>query len=224
MWNAATWKRGLRRLWEKLSGFFTRSPVFPPPADPALLREIKGWFAEHLSKHPEIPMERRGEYARAAGVIFERITPTALVRLVQNVREIKFHLTLEDMTADLARTHGLVATRLAMGRPVGGAYVHALRQLHLDGGEEDRHIVELYAHEFGHALNGPDRQISSSRAWREAWDQELHSNDLSPLAGTNPHEGFAEFARFLYSGTVGKRDLERRFPLCVRIWREQSLW
>jgi hypothetical protein len=223
MRNAATWKRGLLELWEKLRDFFGQSRGFPTPADPALLRQMQAWFVEHLSKHPNIPIERRGEYARAAGIIFERMTPTALVRLVQNVREISFHLSLEELTADLARSHRVVAARLAVGRPVGGAYVHQFRQLHLDGGDKDRDIVELYAHEFGHALNGPFREISGSRSWREAWGTELRSNQLSLLAATGPHEGFADIARFLYSGRRHIHDLERSFPSCFRIWREQGL-
>jgi hypothetical protein len=69
------------------------------------LNQVKAWFAEQLAKHSEIPIERRGEYARAAGVIFERMTPTVLLRLRMYTREIWFYETLEELTADLARSN-----------------------------------------------------------------------------------------------------------------------
>jgi hypothetical protein len=217
----------LRRAWDKLAGLFAQRVKFPPPPDPDLVGRVKGWFAEQLSCHPHLPIERRGEYARAAGVVFERMTPTALMRVVQNVQEIRFYATLEEMTVELAREHRTVAQRLARGLAIGGAYLHAVRQLHLNGGGDEmdnRAIVRLYGHEFSHALNGPDRRITNSAAWQRAWGIEMRRHPLSQLALVNPHEGFAEIGKFLYSGAVSRKALAKRYPRCVEVWKGHGLW
>src|SRR5262249_37198518 len=136
MADSAAWKSLLRRLWQGLRGLCGGEPAFPPPADPVLLNQVKGWFAKQLAKHPEIPVERRGEYARTAGVIFERMTKTALVRLVQNVREIRLFPDLENLTVALVHTSRTVASGLSAGRPIVGAYARTLRRLFLDGGDD----------------------------------------------------------------------------------------
>jgi len=158
MSDSASWKTGLLRFWQSVRGLFAREPAFPPPADPVLLNQLKGWFAEQLAKHPEIPVERRGEYARAAGVIFERMTPTALLRLRMYTADIWFYETLEELTADLAHTDVKVQARLVSGLPIGGAFDRGRRLLYLDGGDEgvpNQDILSLYGHEFAHAINGP---------------------------------------------------------------------
>ena len=215
------------RIWNRIRRFSVRAADFPPPADPVLLNQVKGWFAEQLAKHHEIPIERRGEYARAAGVIFERMTPTALLRLRLNTREIRFYETLDELTADLARTERAVQSNLVRGIPIGGAYDLGWRRLHLNGGDAgvpNRDILSLYGHEFSHAINGPDREISSSPAWHSAWKKEIGGSRMSLPALTSPQEGFAEFGKFLYSGTVSRKAFERRLPLCVEVWRGYGIW
>jgi hypothetical protein len=221
------WAAWVRRTWQRLVRRLPGAPAFPPPASPALLAEMQGWFAEHLRRHADILMERRAEYARAAGVIFARMTPTALLRLRQNTREVRFYATREEMTVELGRTERQVAHLLASGMPIGGAYQSETRQLHLDGGEEGteaRDTLGLYGHEFSHAVNGAGRVISSSSAWREAWEKEILAYPFSRLAMMSPHEGFAEFGRVMYSGTRRRSFLAWRYPRCVAVWRGHGLW
>src|SRR5262249_54647115 len=137
---------------------------------------------------------------------------------------ITFFLTLEEMTADLARTEPKVALLLAQGQTIGGAYQGKTGRLYLDGGDEEtegRDIVSLYAHEFSHAVNGPGRSVSNSKAWEEAWESELRTHPPTKLSRVDRHEGFAEFGKVLYTGKVTRRDLERDYPRCVQVWRER---
>jgi hypothetical protein len=155
------------------------------------------------------------------------MTPTALVRLQQNTREIRFYATLEEMTVELARTEEKVARLLAQGRPIGGAYQNTSRQLHLDGGEEGtegRDILGLYAHEFSHAINGAGRILSSTDVWRRAWEAEIRVYPFSLLSLASPHEGFAEFGRVMYTGTRRRSFLEKRYSRCVAVWEGRGIW
>ncbi|HKI36030.1 MAG TPA: hypothetical protein VKA46_29510 [Gemmataceae bacterium] len=221
------WADWVRHTWQRFVRLLSGAPDFPPPANPSLLTETQGWFGEQLRRHANIPIARRGEYARAAGMIMARMTPTALLRLRQNTREVRFYATLEEMTVELARTEARVARLLAAGLPIGGAYQSTTRQLHLDGGEEEteaRDILGLYAHEFSHALNGAGRLISSTLAWQQAWEMEIRRYPFSLLAIASPHEGFAEFGRVMYSGSRRRSFLGWRYPRCVEVWRGYGLW
>jgi len=223
----AEWAGWVWRAWQRLVRRLAGAPSFPPPANFALLAQSQGWFGDQLRHHAGIPMERRGEYARAASVVFARMTPTALLRLRQNTREIRFYATLEEMTVELARTEERVARFLTMGLPIGGAYQSEARLLHLDGGRVGRYgrdIVQLYAHEFSHAVNGPGRPISSSPAWQDAWRAEVLVGPFSDLAGASPHEGFAELGAFMYGGALRRNWLEERYPRCVEVWKGHGLW
>jgi hypothetical protein len=216
----------LRRLRELCGGIFRREP-FPAPADPILLSAVRGWFAEQLLAHPHLPLERRGEYARAAAVVFGRMTPTALLRFRRNTAGITFYLTLEELTVELARSVANVQAVLAQGRTAGGAYQNARKWLHLNGGDEeveDRDCIALYAHEFSHAVNGPEREISRLKAWEVSWRKEIIPRPLTLRARVSPHEGFAEFGRVLYTRQLTRRYLEREFSGCVEVWRGCGLW
>lgn len=217
----------LSRLWQRLRALFERPAAFPPPANPALLGEIIGWFAEQLANHPDIPMELRGTFARAARTVFERMTPTALLRWRRYTVAIRFFATLEELTVEVARVAPKAREILSQGGTVGGAFDGASGRLYLNGGDEeteDRDIISLYAHEFSHAINGPGRDISSLNEWREAWQAEIVFHRLSPRALVSPHEGFAEFGKFMYTGALSGKRLEKRYPRCVELWRGHGLW
>jgi len=206
---------------------FAKAASSTRPAHARLVAECHSWLVGQLAKHPELSTERRADYANAAAVVFQRMTATALVRLRQNTRVIRFYASLEEMTAELARTYPSVRKLLAQGQVVGGGYVRQRRELHLDGGierEGTESIVGRYAHEFTHAINGPQRQLSGSQPWIDAWNREIVQRRLSPLALQNAHEGFAEFGRIVYTGTYSRDQLKKTYALCVEVWKGTGLW
>lgn len=118
-------------------------------------------------------------------------------------------------------------------------------QLHLDGGMKAREgqvmagahggteqsAREVYAHEFMHAVNGPQKQISNSSRWMEAYTSEIGADAskggeprLTQYAHTNPDEGLSEFARLLYGGVVPLDRVEREFPISSKFFKEAKLW
>jgi hypothetical protein len=92
------------------------------------------------------------------------VTLEGLRRLSANVNSNEFYPDAE----------GVRAAAEAMGRRprprVHAFYDENSRTLHLDGGGPGRDTLRyVYAHEFAHALDGPEQEQSRSRNWRKAW-------------------------------------------------------
>jgi hypothetical protein len=217
----------LRRLWGWLTRLVRKTKASSPGG--TLRLQLRGWFAEQLSRSPGVPIQTIGAYAHAVSALLERLPPDALTRLRQNTTEVRFYATFEELTVDLARVEPKVRERMARGEPVGGAYSGARRCLYLDGGDDEtpnRDILNLYAHEFVHAIDGPGRLLSSSRAWTDAWQAEIRDKEvpLTPTAVRNPQEGFAEFGRVLYAEVRSRDWLEGNHTRCADVWKGIGLW
>jgi hypothetical protein len=94
-----------------------------------------------------------------------------------------------------------------------------------------RHFVRhLYAHEMGHAIDGPDMELSGHVDWRKAWKREIVQTEdggsprLTAYARELPEEGFAEFCRVLYSGDVNLERVAEYFPGCSQFFQSRGLW
>jgi hypothetical protein len=85
-------------------------------------------------------------------------------------------------------------------------------------------LVSIYAHEFGHALDGAAHAFSSHPDWHQAWAAEIVPRFQGQNPATTPQEGFSKFAQVVYCGQVSRDDVERDYPLCVDYWRRQDLW
>jgi hypothetical protein len=121
---------------------------------------------------------------------------------------------------------------------IGGCYNAATQSTHMDGGiGTSRHAgpkefrmergdsqAAVYAHEFVHAIDGPDYEISRSATWGKLWQQELVNDQLTGYAGTMPKEGLAEFGRLVYGGQVDLAAVEREFPGCAKFFKDHELW
>lgn len=217
--------------WQRLRRVFRRwrfgSRNFSTPENPALVREAVVWFAEFLESALHLPTDQPTTYREAAEALFTRMTPIALRRVREYVKHIEFYTSLAELTVAVGQNYTGVRTRAQQGRVIGGAFDSATGQMWLDGLDEDKEndtVLSHYAHEFGHALDGPERQISGHALWKQAWRQEICRQQLSPLAHILPKEGLAEFARVMYTGEILRVELERYFPLCVEVWKGFAIW
>ena len=135
------------------------------------------------------------------------------------------------MVIELYHEHEAVRQAVHAGRTLGGGYDPESGHLLLDGGEDEdsnisSSIISHYAHEFSHAMDGPDHELSVSVSWRTAWHKEILASlrPLSVYAQESAREGFAEFGRIMYSGVVTREVLAVVFPLCVAYWKGRGLW
>ena len=127
----------------------------------------------------------------------------------------------------------------AKGEKVAGVFNTADGSVHLDGGNPGdlpgRHGEgagtehETYAHELGHVLDRDGRHTNTPE-WAAAHAAEIATPDadgehpLTAYAATSLQEGFAEFARLLYSGAWDTDDVAKTFPQASAYMKSQGLW
>jgi hypothetical protein len=185
------------------------------------------WFQDQLADTLELSSKQKQAYAQAAETLFRCMTAIALRRVRAHVREIVFFPSLEELTVELARTDLKIRRLLVAGIMVGGAYDAATQQLFIDGDDLEDSIAGIlghYAHEFTHAIDGPERQISNHPLWKQAWREEVVPQRLSRLALESPREGLAEFGRIMYTEKGARGRLTRKCPLSVEVWKGFGLW
>ena len=81
---------------------------------------------------------------------------------------------------------------------------------------------EIYGHECGHAIDGPNYEFSASSEWVEAWTREVARSDfpLSRYGASSAREGFAEFARLVWFDHERAKSV---FPNCFSFWQTRGL-
>lgn len=172
-------------------------------------------YDEHLSKldahlrSANLPTKQAKRYRSAALRVLNGMTEQGITRLRGNLTAYYFYPNPEALEAEGRReTAGFY-------RPSNGS-------IHLDGGEGDESIPNTYAHEYAHALDGPDDEISGSEAWQEAWREEMvEEGAVSDAAAVSAEEGWAELGELMLRG---RRDEAREMcPKCVQIWEGLGL-
>lgn len=205
-------------------GRFTPDPGLHPRA----LEALKG-MAAGLKASPGLTPARRKEYAEAAQEVLSRMPPRALDRFRAGQSEPPLFVPSIDAVnpalAGIFAGMPKVVAKLKAGVKLGAAYLSGggvSGRLVLDGGDIWS-AASVYAHEFGHAVDGPKKELSSSPAWQDAFAAELRGGQLNRYSGTSPAEGFAEFGRLLYGGQWTAEGVRKKFPRCFAYWQKQGL-
>lgn len=200
----------------------------------------------------DLPPEQKAQYHAAMKRVMSRMTQRSLDRVDKNLSKTTFHPTTKDAgiaaVEAAAKVPGMNEKqlaalaqwkeKLASGKTtMGGAYIQNKEapEMHVDGdfqtpGAKGKRAGDVqtaagvYAHELGHAIDGPDSVASKSDQWRKAFAAEIDRDDnpLSKYARTNPAEGFAEFSRLVH--TEDLEGVEREFPLCAAVWKAAKIW
>ena len=158
-----------------------------------------------------IPKKEAKRYKNAAGRILGKMTDEGLRRLKQNLIAYHFYPDLAALRAEAGHETTL------------GFYRSSNKTLHLDGGEEGSDSIHyIYAHEFTHALDGPHDDMSGSKEWQGAWQEEMvEGYTFGEAAADAPDEGLAQLGEWMLRG---KRAEARRFcPKCAAIWEGFAL-
>src|SRR3984957_3167219 len=127
---------------------------------------------------------------------------------------------------------------------VAGCYNNSNGKLHLDGSNEKAFYGrygyfagsledEVYAHEFGHALDSSEGKhaVSGSEEWGNIFQEEFidkskdlgeYSASLTSYANTSPSEALAEFSRLLYGSQISMNEVQREFPKATEFFKQKG--
>jgi len=206
-----------------------------------------GVVAKAVAASPGLSDEQRATYGAAATRVLGRMPPKALDRLHAHVSTMTFHPTNEAVGEALLASYGgsaagsafaeRVRKMIADGMAPAGAYSTQTGAVHADGGFPagsggwmvskslpEATPAHIYAHEWGHAIDGPTFELSASPAWQEACAAEFKNGRLTEYASFKPSEAWAEFARAVYAADVPLDRVEAAFPKASAVWKEAGLW
>jgi len=146
--------------------------------------------------------------------IADRMTPEALDSLENNLHEVKMFESTESLSAEVKKVTGVESPNCS------GGFQPALGVMYIDGGPDPKGTL---AHEISHAVDGPIYNLTGREEWQSIWKSELSSGNLTKYASTSKREGFAEFGRALFGGTVSPRFLKEQYPKSWDFFKENNL-
>ncbi len=158
--------------------------------------------------------------------VLARMPVAALDRFSKDTHGVTLHESEESLTAYFKKHY---RQSVRPGHVILG--IHTIGgNLHLTSSPGRRETEETFAHEFFHAVDmaggtgGYGSELSESPGWQAAWKAEMKGTRLSELAGTAPHEGFAEFGRLLYGAAkVNTAAIKKKYPLSYAFFSARGL-
>lgn len=179
---------------------------------------------EAIEASQHLSAVKKKAFSDAVKLVESKLSAKAKERLGKNLKGFVFHGDIEDLTAALVERSPDLKNELK-GKNAGGAYSKKSGEMFLDGGGRiDGKKVgtdAVYAHEYAHAIDGPELELSKDQGWREAWRAEAQK--VSNYATKTPQEGFAEFGRLVFSSGLGTDQLRERYPLSMAHWEKLGL-
>lgn len=207
--------------WEKSADQLraeAKAIQFTPEQDAFLDRVFGSGFGESVKSMSDTDRLR---HSHAMYKVTERLPPKVIKRLLKHVHKAHAVATVEEATAAWQEGGG------EKGRSVVGFYDPSSGLVLSDGihsaiadTDSARHV---WAHELGHAIDGPEFELSSSAEWHAAFQAEIADKQLSNYAATEPVEGFAEFCRAVYGSDVEHAEIARHFPQCTKFFKRRGL-
>ncbi len=216
---------------------------------------------QSIQNSPGLSPQQQKQYTQAMNRVMSSMPTAAHDRIAQHIKSATFHPDTKGIglaaVDDFLQTEGLpeeIKQQLGEQRQLiesgelspGGAFTRS-GQLHVDGDYAysepmpGKHTTgsgaqthEVYAHELGHAIDGPNGELSESPEWQSAWGGEMKYGvdqkftgkkpRLTEYGGTTPSEGLAEFARLLYGSDTPTAEIEADFPQASEYFKRQNLW
>lgn len=205
-----------------------------------LARQQLAGVAASIKANKSLTAKQRLHFFNSAQDALKGMSPAALERLSSHVGGVSFygsHADLKEGLANMQATPEKAAYIRGINGTIGGCAqkVNGKQVLHLDGdySEQTRKAQaktggsqlarDTYAHEFSHAIDGPNNELSKAPEWQAAWKEEIKGGKvrLSDYGKTSASEGFAEFGRAAL--TVDKAKVKAAFPKCYAYWQKAGL-
>lgn len=191
-------------------------------------QQAMNFFDQHLAQATHLSAALRQEYQQAAHAVIGQMTDEGARRLNQYVSGYRLFSDVEQLSTYAVPGYSRLPPALRPFYTVNGSYNVSTREVEIDGGGRLGPFVfttqDRYAHELGHAIDGPGGDVSSTREWVDAWRAEIVPTTRIPNARKDAQEGFASFAAMLYGTNANKAALSQTHPLCTAVWRKHGLW
>jgi hypothetical protein len=201
-----------------------------PPGGIDERQQAKDFLDHALGQQIQLLPAAVQEYRMAAYAIFDQMTLQAVERFNKHVGGYRFFNDLVSLNQHFnpTRPPADVAREVAMGLARLGAYNVHTGELEIDGGSQfaGRFFSPQYifAHEFAHAVDGPQLEISGTGEWYDAWISEICSTHPGTNAARSPEDGFAKFGQLVHESGIQRTMLESQYPKSAAVWRKWSLW
>ena len=181
-------------------------------------------------KESVLSPEQAKYYESEAHSVIGKFNAVAHKRFKEGCNKITFKSDLDALNDGLVEAVPILEEWRKKGGIAAGVYLGKKKEVMIDGeapnyreGDKQREPKQTYAHEFMHAIDGPEREISSDKEWLNAWQQEIVGpKRLSKYAGTKPSEGLAEFGRFIYAH-ASPEEGNKRFPQCFAVLKKYGV-
>jgi hypothetical protein len=241
MWDEGAGPRGQ-------SGYHRGHPItrvqrVKPPSSPA------GNFNPHHGEHGRFAsadealshvksMIAGSPHSETVGQVLDRMSSTAHERLGKHLSSVRWHPTQGHLTARLMQEDPKIKAYIEDSRTpdgkihriIKGAYDPRTGQLDLDGpGMHLGKSVQAHdyaAHELGHAVDGPQHELSNHPDFKQAWETEGKAGMVGDRGKVSPAEYFAEVWRLLHSEDfkgARQRNVEANMPKTMGFIRAAGL-
>lgn len=194
-----------------------------------------------IEASPGLTDEHKQQYHEAVDRAMKHVPKTAHDRIAKHMQSAQFHPHTEAVVGGVMDDPSVSAAAKAKlkGKRAGGAFINSSGALHIDGAEGTAkagrhsggaHPHEVYAHELGHAIDGPNHEISKSPEWADAFKSEIATgakgadSPLTEYGATKPSEGLAEFSRLVYGSDVPHSQIAKEFPKATQLFKDRGLW
>lgn len=215
----------LKEGWEKFAGKAKQGGLTLPDEAQKPKKEAKADHFEAGLQASDLTSRMREKFGQTARDVHARLPAKARERFDAHVESVSFHESPDVLTASVLEKNPAMKEMMKGGKKAGGAYSKTRKELLLNGGHtidgKKYQADQIYAHEFAHAIDGPDKELSGSDGWRSAWREEAQR--VSKYATKTPAEGFAEFGRLVYSNELGLDQLQERYPKMLEQWQAMEL-
>jgi hypothetical protein len=185
----------------------------------AKMKETYGQTARDV--HARLPKAAQERFEKHVSSVTFHESPDVLSQRMIESEASRFPFTGKDKEKLKKRLH----KSLLGGGRAAGAYHRGDQLLWLNGGGsiDGKKVMadHIYAHEFTHAIDGPDHEYSKTTEWKSAWKEEGHK--VSNYATRSTQEGFAEFGRLVYAGGLSGDQLSERYPKMMEHWQGLGL-
>lgn len=194
--------------------------------------KVANTFHGIIDRNKGLSEAQKAEYKASTTKVISKMTPKALDHFSKNVKKAHYHESNAALTDSLAKTSPTVSKMQVEARDkgktlqLGGCYNRETQTLELDGGKfasTSYPTSELHAHEFTHAIDGPDHALSNSNEWYHAFNDELSKGQLSAYGAKSPAEGLAEAGRLAYGSDVKEADFKAKFPKVHAFFKKQGI-